>query len=290
MKNILFFTLLCLTISLSGQTRQDTAYQESGQIANIKHFSKIDTRTVSKSYLFQRGLNFGDEVWQLDSISVFDAMGAFLNTRSTSTLDPAPTNISNPNQRTHPAPEMKEEAIHLFREARIAGYANSQVFTTLSLSVKSQKSTQLKIVNGPNNIKLFGASRPVSQKRHEVTLSVNLPPGYRQQTLRIEGPEGKMHDVRLSLRGHDLTEADFIPNNTDVPLKQVDAQERENIYLRLESTEKLLSIYRSDKVLYRLPVGRQVDVIPVYHLPAGDYRMEIIDLSTGEKRSYGLKR
>jgi hypothetical protein len=290
MKNTLLLTFLCLSTSLIGQIRQDTVLNRWGQIANIKHFSKIDTKKVSKSYLFQRGLNLGDEVWQLDSISGYNDEGKFIRTRNISELDQIKdTHVPQVKQRLT---QMSKEGIldAYTKQIRVTGYAGQQHIKTLTFTLPNQEAFQFKLISGPGNVKVKGLSKAVSEKRHELTLGIHLLPGHRQQIIRLQGPQGETYDVRLVLRGYDLTEKDFIPGNDFSDLKQIDARERENLYLRLESTEKLLNLYQGNKLRYHFPVGRQVDIIPVYQLPPGNYRMEVIDLSTGKKRSYGLKR
>jgi hypothetical protein len=294
MKNILLFTLLCLTTILAGQTRQDTVYSRWGQVVNIKHFSKLDTEGVSKAYLFQRGLKFGDEVWQIDSISVFNDEGKYVRTRPISELDPERKESSGTVKKRAAFPEEQlnntSKRLSFTHIVHVSGYAGTQATATIKLLVTGEEDLQLQLLNKTDNIKLTGLTKALTSGSHELTVAVDMVPGVSQQTLRLAGPDKKMYDVHLALRGHDLTEKDFTPSNAHSQLKQLDASEREHLYLRLESTEKLLNLYQGDKLRYHFPIGRQIDQIPVYHLPPGEYRMEVVDLSTGEKRSYGLKR
>lgn len=290
MKSILFFTLLCFMATLTGQSRQDTVYNRWGQIANIKHFNKLDTEKLSKSYLFQRGLSIGDEVWQLDSISSYNDEGQYIRTRNMSELD-AVKDPHTTQEKWQPILAAKEEMLDTSTKLiRVTGYAGQQHTKTLTLTIPNQEASQFTLINGPANVKVKGLSKSVSGKRHELTLGIDLLPGHQQQIIRLQGPEGKTYDVRLVLRGFDLTEKDFVTSEDFSKLEYFDARERELLYFSLESTEKLLSVYEGDIVRYRFPVGRQVDIIPVYQLPPGNYRMEVIDLGSGVKRFYGLSR
>ena len=290
MKNLILLLLACLASSLFAQSRQDTVYHSPGKIANIKHFSKMDLATASKAELFMRGLSFGDEAWELDSISVFNTNGEFLRTRPISELDRPSVKTSSLIKKE------REEALRegdIFSSSdviNVFGYAGTQATTTLKFKNSSQASIPFQLISTPSNIHISGPSQPISEQTHELTIAVDLTSGISQQVVRLAGAEGKVYDVRLALRGYDLTEADFLLAEGSTQLKELDAQVREYIYLRLQSTEKLLNLYQGDKLLYRIPVGRQIDQVPVYHLPSGNYRMEIINLSTGQKRSCRLKR
>ncbi|MFT5998766.1 MAG: hypothetical protein ACI81P_001221 [Neolewinella sp.] len=298
MRNILLLTLLCFTTTLTGQTRQDTVYNRWGQLANIKHLSKLDTEGVSRAYLFMRGLTSGDEVWQIDSISVFNAEGKYIRTRPISELDSDRKETSGTAKRRSLMPTFPEEEQRNHVNERhsivdivhVSGYAGTKASATINLWITGEEDLPLQLINKPENITLTGLPKALPTGSHELTVTVDMVPGVSQQTLRLSGPDKKVYDIRLALRGHDLTEEDFIPGKGPSQLKQLDATEREHLYLRLQSTEKLLNLYQEDKLRYHFPIGRQIDQIPVYHLPPGDYRMEIVDLSTGEKRSYGLKR
>lgn len=297
MKNLPLLFFLCLTTLLAGQTRQDTVYSRWGQVANVKHFSKLDTEGVPKSYLFQRGLSIGDDVWQLDSISVYNEEGKFLRVRPAEDLDPGSNTASGTvRQRTtwpvDPLAQKRRDfsdRLSAVDIVNVAGHAGTQATATLKLWVHGEEDLPLRFINRSDNINLSGLGKALPPGSHELTVTVDMVPGVRQQVIQLAGPD-QTYAVRLALRGHDLTEKDFTPSSSPADLEQFDASEREHLFLRLESTEKLLNLYQGEKLRFRIPVGRQIDQIPVYHLPAGDYRMEIIDLGTGEKRSYGLKR
>jgi hypothetical protein len=65
---------------------------------------------------------------------------------------------------------------------------------------------------------------------------------------------------------------------------------REVLYLRLESTEKLMTIYRGDRPYKKVAVGRQLDEVSLLALPRGDFMLEVIDLVTGQKRYHAIRR
>ncbi|WP_026232399.1 hypothetical protein [Neolewinella persica] len=297
MRNILTLTFLCLTTLLAGQNRQDTVYTRWGQVSNIKHFSKIDTEGVSKSYLFQRGLSMGDEVWQLDSISVYNAEGKLVRTRSAEEMDSGSSQTSGTvrqktAQRVDPLAQKRRDfsdRLSAVDIVHVAGHAGTKATAILKIWVRGEEDLPLQFINKPDNISLSGLGKALPPGSHELKVTVDMVPGVGMKIIQLAGPN-QTYDIRLALRGYDLTEGDFTPSSSPAELKQFDASEREHLYLRLESTEKLLKLYQGDKLRFRVPVGRQIDQVPVYHLPPGDYRMEIIDLSTGEKQSYGLKR
>lgn len=296
MKNALLFFLLCLTSIIAAQNRQDTVFSAPGVISNVKHYSKMDVTSMSKADLFMRGLTFGDEVWQIDSISVFDANGKFIRTRPIEELDRPQRSNETFQQREARLSKEKELAnpkyAKLYWPDRLAfsGYAGTRETKTFDIRIRVEAGMSLRPADLPPNMSLSGLEQPLAEGEHKLTLNVLLAPGISQQTIRLSGPAGEAYDLHVAMQGYDLTEADFVSISNEASLKQLDAREREHLYLRLHSTEKLLNIYQGDQLRYHCPVGRQLDQLAVYQLPAGNYRMEIIDLGTGEKRSYGLLR
>lgn len=215
MKNILLLTLLCLTASLVGQIRQDTVFNRWGQIANIKHFSKMDTEKVSKATLFMRGLTVGDDVWQIDSISSYNDEGKFIRTRNISEMDAVKdTHIPRKNRLPiqvdeEPQGNHIKKHLSIVDLVHISGYAGTKAEATINFLVLGEEDLSLQLINKPANIGISSLSKAFSPGSHELTLTVEMRPGVYKQTLRMQGPDKETYDIHLALRGHDLTEEDL---------------------------------------------------------------------------------
>jgi hypothetical protein len=125
----------------------------------------------------------------------------------------------------------------------------------------------------------------------QLEVNTELPEGASTYPLILTQGDSIRLEVRFSLNGHDINEADFVtsPKATAVPWWVV-PEERETLYLRLRSTEKLMTIYRDGKVYNKVAVGRQLDELSLIGLAPGAYLLEVTDLGTGEKRYHGLRR
>ncbi|MEO0733865.1 MAG: hypothetical protein AAFZ52_13595 [Bacteroidota bacterium] len=119
----------------------------------------------------------------------------------------------------------------------------------------------------------------------KIKVKARIPGGHTTHKLRF--PEGK--EATVFLKGFHLNESDF-RREWDFPLAAYwQAEGQPILYLRLRSTEKLMLVYRDEKLLGRLPVGRQIDEVPVGNWKEGDYLLEIRDLGTGERRYHGIR-
>ena len=125
----------------------------------------------------------------------------------------------------------------------------------------------------------------------QLEVSTKLPEGAVTHPLLLTQGDSIRLEVRFSLNGHDINEADFVasPDATAVPWWVV-PKDRETLYLRLRSTEKLMTVYRDGKVYNKVAVGRQLDELSLIGLAPGAYLLEVVDLGTGEKRYHGLRR
>ncbi len=295
--------LLLLSSFVSAQTKQDTSFSRWGSISYILHQSQGQSAAMTKAERFQRGISGGAAIqtfWQLDSISFFDERGTLSETKMVEDLDPAEILLYGgkrgqaapayakpadgpPNKFQHFGPLIAAQDV-----VNVAGHVGDTKEATIHLWITGEEAIQLVLKEAPRNINLHEMPSSFPAGAQSVSFTTTLTPGVSQQHLHFIGPDNQDIKIRIAQRGHDLSEADFTTAEDRLPF--FDAREREHLYLRLQSTEKLLNLYRDDKLIYHFPVGRQLDQLPVYHLPSGDYRMEVIDLGTGERRSYGLRR
>ncbi|MEM6771072.1 MAG: hypothetical protein AAF597_10845, partial [Bacteroidota bacterium] len=130
---------------------------------------------------------------------------------------------------------------------------------------------------------------PTSERK--VSVVTQLSAGARTLPLVFTQGDSIRLEVRFSLVGHDLNEADFVASKDPAKLPVWLVPEgRETLYLRLASTEKLMTVYREGKVYSKVAVGRQLDELSLVGLAQGTYLLEVIDLRSGEKRYHGLRR
>lgn len=129
--------------------------------------------------------------------------------------------------------------------------------------------------------------------KSELNLAVlgQLPAGSTTYPLVLAKGDSLRMEVRFSLNGYDINEEDFVPTRQSDQLPVwVVPEGREVLYLRLRSTEKLMTVYRNDRVYNKVAVGRQLDELTLVGLAPGEYLLEVIDLRTGGKRYHGLRR
>jgi hypothetical protein len=95
--------------------------------------------------------------------------------------------------------------------------------------------------------------------------------------------------IPITIRGYHLCEADFVPKEAITDAQVWQGQKEQVLLLRLESTEKLLAIYLDGALVQRIPVGRQLDAIPLDSFTPGNYMLEIVDLASSKRRYYGMR-
>ncbi len=125
----------------------------------------------------------------------------------------------------------------------------------------------------------------------KLLVEVVLPAGGVTHALIMGQGDALRLEARFSLNGYDLCEEDFVgtTNQAALPIWKVPAG-RETLYLRLRSTEKLMTVYAQGDIYNKVAVGRQLDELSLVGLAAGYYLLEVIDLATGQKRYHGLQR
>lgn len=295
MRHLLLIVLFFPPILANAQVRQDTTFSAEGTMLSIKYLSKLETEGMKKSDLFMRGLSPGDEAWELDSLRIFDEQG---NLRNTTTLADYMATEGRKGRNTatakvqqpRPPRDFIEHSTTLFikNTVNVTGYTGETVSDSLRIWNGEQKELRLALKYQPKNIEVAPLPATFVKGANAIPFTATLTAGTSSKIIQFTGPDNKSISIKIAMRGYDLSEADF--TRTDEQLPFFDASEREYLFLRLQSTEKLLNLYQGERLLYNIPVGRELDQLPVYHLPAGKYRMEVIDLSSGQKRAYGLKR
>jgi len=131
-----------------------------------------------------------------------------------------------------------------------------------------------------------------AQDERKYKAEVMLRPGSNSRVLEWRDEAGedelKLTFVHLS---YDLMEGDFIADRGEATKNPwIVPEGRDVLYLRLESTEKLMTIYRDGRPFTKIAVGRQLDEVSLLALPRGDFMLEVIDLGTGQKRYHAIRR
>ena len=236
---------------------------------------------LPKAEMFMRGLTAADAAsgWdRLDSIVILDPDGQ----RVALEKPVAPRS----EKQLPPVPFAEEDFI------TIDGRAGQLFHQQLTFRNPTDRSLRMDRKDATRRINTM---RPLlelpTHGKAVIVVNGRLQPGAETGELLYANADSLTVRVRFSFRGHDLYEGDFVSSREEAllaPLKLPAG--RETLYLRLESTEKLMTIFRDGSPYSKVAVGRQLDEVSVVGLAPGVYLLEITDLGTGEKRYHGLRR
>lgn len=296
---LLFLLLLCTSVRAQ-KNRIDTLEGPIEGTITYQYITEMPAGTqMSKAERFMRGIRGSDPApaWnQLDSIVIIDAdTGEKLAEEVLENI--LKVEGGRPKYRpsrkaetwSDPNPSTLYSATNLVvLEGRIGDAFDHQV--TISNASDRERSLNRTDKSTPLMTK---ANKLVVTPASETVLQVSgeLPGGAKTYPLILEQGDSLRLEVRFSLNGHDINEKDFVdnPRLAGLPYWEV-PQGREVLYLRLRSTEKLMTVYRNGKVYNKIAVGRQLDELSLIGLAPGEYLLEVIDLGTGKPRYHGLRR
>lgn len=286
MRCLILFLTIATTGLLSAQTKVDTIYDRWGEVNQIRYLTKLEVAEMSRADLFQRGLmpNSSGEVWQTDSVQVFDKDGE-------SKLLKEPNEMSKVSSRVRASYKDPVKAAAIRRTL-----ANAISTTTDYVEGRAGMLVRRKIPKGENvkDIKRLDESPEIELMENlegengEIIVKVRIPAGSTQRKLVLDSGDGKKWEKLYTIRGYHLNETDFKRKDKLTAEQSWYAKGRHYLYLRLRSTEKLLYISQGETRYTPVPVGRQLDEVYLKELPAGKYLLEIIDLGSREKRYHWL--
>ena len=289
---LLLLTLLCTCVRAqitpapeTLKTRIDTVDGPIEGYRQVRFVTVMPASVeMSKAEKFMRGLSARDDgqPWErLDSLIVLDPAGAIVDTR----LYP-----------------LDKQALK--DTLRLKTPYFDQTVVILEGKIGKSFVHQVKVTNpGPDAVTLRRSDREAAlvtarqsltlpaNGRDELNVRLDLPRGSVTRPLVLTNDGDYRLEVRFVLNGHDISEQDFVATQREALADPWEVPAgRETLYLRLRSTEKLMTIYKGGKVYNKVAVGHQLDELNLSGLGYGDYLLEVIDLRTGKKRYHGLRR
>lgn len=299
---LLLFLLLCTCVRAQ-TTRIDTVRGPMPGTTAYHFVSEMPASVkMSKAERFMRGIRAdqpGNEPWErVDSIVIVDkATGRLLSSADLTSVLRVSLGSTQASRRA--------------KRARIRQLSNgatpSPVYLATDLVILEGKigaaaTHPVRVSNDSKTVRRLSrtddserlrteqsAFSLAAEEELEFTVRTKLPTGSGTYPLVLSQGDSIRLEVRFSLNGHDLSEADFVTEGAAIPTWQVPAG-REVLYLRLRSTEKLMTVYADGKVHNKVAVGRQLDELSLVGLAAGDYLLEVVDLGSGQKRYHRLRR
>ncbi len=112
-------------------------------------------------------------------------------------------------------------------------------------------------------------------------LKVQIAAPASRSTLQILRDMEPILTLPISVNGYDLSEEDFTPESSAQALSFTN---RKSLFLQIDNKEKLLKIYRNGVQLVHSPISQIKNEIDMQSLKPGEYRFEITDLGSQEKR------
>lgn len=106
-------------------------------------------------------------------------------------------------------------------------------------------------------------------------------------SLTIQLPNDTAFHHRLTLYGYDIGTKQLTDRSSSA--QTVHLRSRNTLYLHLPDAEKLLLIYRGHRLIDRLPIGRQRDVVDLSQYRRGRYLLEFVDLAAQRSRYARLR-
>ncbi|MEM1215185.1 MAG: hypothetical protein AAGJ82_05850 [Bacteroidota bacterium] len=296
---LLFYLALPLLLPCSAQVFSDTTYFEDG--ATIKEV-RFGVKTYAedlyaKPELFMRGLKAGEKVLRLDSIREFSAEGKYLTTKR---FEEARARItygpwSGPTSGKQGSPSDRAKSFGVLSPKTISELEGriGMLVERPFLFRKTDKEAEALLErrtdkNGAVELRLMKPSDDKT-KVGRISARARLAGGYQSYVIRFAGLDGKEIRQSLVARGFHLNESDFRTKEKLTQDNYWDGRQEATLYLRLRSTEKLMSIYQEGVLVGRMPVGRQIDEVNLKVLDPGDYLLEIRDLATNERRYHGIR-
>lgn len=283
--------LLLFPIMLFAQQRIDTVQFEKGELYALRYISEMPADSaMSKSEMFMRGIRETDQMvksaWErLDSVVVFNQAGE---------RQKQDKNFWNRNRKPGPTASVPRPEVYLYKKnIYLTGRVGEVTDHDIEIRNDADRQRSLRRVDDNEEIQFSSdAFRLPAKQKTVFQAETRLPPGSRSTMLKWEdkGGEDKL-ELTFVLLGYDLMEGDFVRDINEAQASPwVVPAGREVLYLRLESTEKLMTIYRGGRPYKKVAVGRQLDEVSLLALPKGDFMLEVIDLRTGEKRYHGIRR
>ncbi|MFT4752045.1 MAG: hypothetical protein ACI819_002502 [Neolewinella sp.] len=294
MRCLLLLLAFAFTSSLSAQTKADTTYNRWGELNQIRFSSTLDVTEMNKAERFQHGLmlNASETVWELDSIRLFDRKGRSKLLKGSKMNElMAPGNERGLVKRSYGDPlkvaAKKRDRINEISTATdyVEGRAGMRVRRSIPQPAKGKSVKNIKRLDESPEIELIDN---LEGENGKIIVKVRIPAGATQRKLVLDFGEGGKWEKLYTIRGYHLNETDFKRQNQLTGEQTWRADGRHHLYLRLRSTEKLLYISQGETRYKPVPVGRQLDEIYLKGLAAGKYLLEIIDLSSRQKRYHWL--
>jgi len=271
---LLFFLCTC---ARAQTMRVDTVDGPTPGYITFRYVTEMpEGAEMSKADRFLRGIgpNVRVGAWErLDSLMVIDGDG--VRVPAGEVPEARPPLPALPDD----APYFDEQTVHL------DGRLGAAVSTTLRVNNPRTEGITLSRTDKNKVLKTDRNQLSVPGKGSSgLTTTAVLPAGSATHAVRMSDGEATFLELRLVLNGYDLKETDFSPDESDAPVWTV-PEGRETLYLRLRSTEKLMTIYHDGRVYSRVAVGRQLDEINLSGLGAGRYSLEVDTLAPCPKRS-----
>ncbi|WP_273448029.1 hypothetical protein [Neolewinella agarilytica] len=290
-----FLLLLLFPIMMFSQQRIDTVQFEKGELYALRYISEMPADSaMSKSEMFMRGIRENDRVvasvWdRLDSIVVFNQAGErqkqdkdFWNRNTNTNSKPRPLENA-------PGPDFYLYQKNIYLTGRVGELTDHDI----EIRNDADRQRFLRRVDDSEEIEFSSEEfRLPAKQKTAFQAETRLPPGSKSTMLEWEDEQGgNKLELTFVLLGYDLMEDDFL-TDWDKAMENpwLVPAGREVLYLRLESTEKLMTIYREGRPFKKVTVGRQLDEVSLLALPKGDFMLEVIDLGTGKKRYHSIRR
>lgn len=287
-----FLLLLLFPIMMFSQQRIDTVQFEKGELYALRYISEMPADSaMSKSEMFMRGIRENDRVvasvWdRLDSIVVFNQAGE----RQKQDKD-----FWNRHRKPNsPAIAAPGPGVYLYvKNIYLTGRVGEVTDHNIEIANNAERMRILRRVDDSEEIEFSSEEfRLPAKQKTAFQAETRLPPGSKSTMLEWEDEQGgNKLELTFVLLGYDLMEDDFL-TDWDKAMENpwLVPAGREVLYLRLESTEKLMTIYREGRPFKKVTVGRQLDEVSLLALPKGDFMLEVIDLGTGKKRYHSIRR
>lgn len=284
------FLLLAFSfaLSLSAQIKTDTIYDRWGELNQIRYSTKLDVAEMSQTDRFMRGIQAGDEVFQLDSIQLIKGKKTKTITGEEVIGIPMPgmfrEGYTNPAKATA---KRKDKANEISTATDyVEGRAGMRIRRSIPQPTAGKSIKDIKRLDDSPEIELINNQEGENE---EIKAKVYIPAGATERKLILDFGDGKKWEKLYTIRGYHLNETDFKPEDQLTEAQTWRAEGQDYLYLRLRSTEKLLYISQGETRYQPVPVGRQLDEVYLKGLATGKYLLEIIDLGTKEKRFHWLE-
>lgn len=278
---LLLLTFLCTCVRAQN-TRIDTIFGPEESYTEYRYIRVVPYNEMTKADLFMRGLRPGDA-----TTGSFDLLDSTVYVRKSGVII---KDIPGKKRLTLPLPPTMPYLDEV--TVTLEGRVGKSFVHEVKITNPKKEAVTLERTDGETALRTVRELFTVPAGGEDVlNVRLDLPRGSATHPLVLR--EGEQHrlEVRFVLIGYDICEQDFTLTKTEAAADPwVVPDGRETLYLRLKSTEKLMTIYKGGKVYSKVAVGRQLDELNLSGLGYGDYLLEVIDLGTGRKRYHGLRR